>query len=117
MRIDKVLRPVVDGTWMEGFDWKEEVRSIQCPLMLGKLPMRMLSDEDAYCREAIRDCAVVPLKSVGHVMHWPRTQDVIYQTMQFLGEFVISGDGNALDSGACDVWELSVVTNRVSSRR
>lgn len=90
MRIDReVLRPVVDGTWMEGFDWKEEVRSIQCPTLMlqGEAALGgMLSDEDAaYCRETIRDCAVVPLKGVGHVMHWPRTQDVIYQTMQFLG--------------------------------
>lgn len=83
-----VLRPVVEGSWLSGFDWPHIFSRVACPLLLlqaDEAAGGMLMDADAQRAAALAaDCTLVKLLGCGHNMHVGRTQDVANIVHAFL---------------------------------
>lgn len=88
-RLDpKVLDPIVQCRWLEGFDWRQVFRDLACPALLLQADTAvagMLTDGDAAeVANLARSLTLVKLAGCGHGMHWTRTQDVANLTCAFL---------------------------------
>lgn len=88
-RLDpRVLEPVVQSRWLEGFDWRRVFRQIACPTLLLQADTNvagMLTDHDASEVESLCPAVtLVKLRGCGHNMHWTRTQEVANLTCAFL---------------------------------
>jgi pimeloyl-ACP methyl ester carboxylesterase len=87
MRSD-VLHPVVEGRWLEGWDWEEVSAGITMPACILQADERtggMLTQED--CRKLVMkmsDAVPVFFEKSGHNLHWLRTQDVLNCVYTFL---------------------------------
>jgi pimeloyl-ACP methyl ester carboxylesterase len=88
-RVDpRVLEPIIESRWLEGYEWTGLLGRICCPVLLLQADPAaggMLTDEDAdTTAELIPDCTRVRLPRAGHVLHWERTQDVSNLVTAFL---------------------------------
>jgi pimeloyl-ACP methyl ester carboxylesterase len=88
-RLDpKVLDPIVECRWLQGFDWRAVFGQIACPTLLLQADTNvagMLTDEDAREVESLcPSITLVKLRGCGHNMHWTRTQEVANLTCAFL---------------------------------
>jgi pimeloyl-ACP methyl ester carboxylesterase len=87
MRSD-VLQPVVEGRWLEQWDWEEAAAGIKVPACILQADERtggMLTQED--CRKMVmqmKDAVPVFFEKSGHNLHWLRTQDVLNCVYTFL---------------------------------
>lgn len=83
-----VLAPIVQCRWLDGWDWKQELAKIKCPVLLFQADAGvggMLTDFDAnVARETINDCTLVKMPGVGHLMHWQRPGEIVNHTLTFL---------------------------------
>jgi pimeloyl-ACP methyl ester carboxylesterase len=84
----RVLEPIVQCRWLDGFDWREIFRDLACPALLLQADTTvagMLTDGDAAEVSSLaRALTLVKLAGCGHGMHWTRTQDVANLTCAFL---------------------------------
>ena len=84
----RVLEPIVESRWLEGFLWRDLFEQLNCPTLLLQADTTvggMLTDADAQqAVHASRNCSIVKLSGCGHGMHWSRTQDVANLTNAFL---------------------------------
>lgn len=92
-RVDpRVLDPIVEGTWLDGYDIANVLRGIQCPMLLlqgDPAAGAMLSDADAErVRSIVRNVSHVRM-AAGHMPHWQKTQE----TASLVCGFVESLDG------------------------
>lgn len=88
-RIDpKVLEPIVQARWLEGFEWPAIARRIECPALLIQADGAaggMLTDEDAeQMAQAIDNLARVRFEGVGHQVHWLRPAELTNAVFAFL---------------------------------
>jgi pimeloyl-ACP methyl ester carboxylesterase len=88
-RLDpKVLDPIVECHWLDGFDWRQVFGRIECPMLLLQADTNvagMLTDADAaQIGDNSNRITVVKLRGCGHNMHWTRTQEVANLTCAFL---------------------------------
>lgn len=84
----KVLEPIVQCRWLDGFDWRQVFQNLACPALLLQADTAvagMLTDGDAAeAAKLARSLTLVKLAGCGHGMHWTRTQDVANLTCAFL---------------------------------
>jgi pimeloyl-ACP methyl ester carboxylesterase len=84
----KVLEPIVQCRWLDGFDWRLVFQELACPVLLLQADTAaagMLTDADAAeAAKLAPSLTLVKLAGCGHGMHWTRTQDVANLTCAFL---------------------------------
>jgi pimeloyl-ACP methyl ester carboxylesterase len=88
-RVDpRVIEPIVEGRWLEGYDPRQVLERIECPVLLMQADPAaggMLSDADVELAKAIvRDLSCVRLAGAPHLLHGTRTQDVLNLAWNFL---------------------------------
>lgn len=88
-RLDpRVLDPIVESRWLEGFDWRQVFQQIRSPALLLQADTNvagMLTDGDAAQVESLcSSVTLVKLRGCGHNMHWTRTQEIANLTCAFL---------------------------------
>ena len=75
-RIDPdVLRPIVEGRWLDDYDFKALARKVRCPVAVFQADEAaggMLTDDDGAALRKIwrSQCEWIKLKGVGHTIHW-----------------------------------------------
>jgi pimeloyl-ACP methyl ester carboxylesterase len=82
------LVPIVGGRWLDGYDWKSELDSVSCSVLLlkgdlargGMLP-NDISDE---LTSGVANCTLVDFPNVGHHIHATQTETVIETVTRFL---------------------------------
>lgn len=83
-----VLTPIVDGVWLEGFNWRQVFRDLACPTLLlqaDETAAGMLTDADAAEVAGLATAlTLVKLPGCGHNMHWTRTQVIANLAGAFL---------------------------------
>jgi pimeloyl-ACP methyl ester carboxylesterase len=84
----KVLVPIVDSRWLDGYETETTLRRIQCPTLLIQADVMaggMLTDEDATQIESLAaDVTRIKLSGVGHVVHWAETSRLLSLVLGFL---------------------------------
>jgi len=84
----EVLVSVTEGRWLEGYDQRRILRSIQCPVLILQADEKaggMLTDEDAELMlDSIPDCTRVRFPGAGHLLHWVETEAVVRSAIAFL---------------------------------
>lgn len=84
----RVLNPIVEDRWLDGYHWREVFQQIHCPVLLLQADPAvggMLIDADArQAAHASPNCLLVKLGGCGHGMHWSRTQEVANLANAFL---------------------------------
>ena len=83
-----VLKPIVEGRWLEDFHRNEILERIHCPVLLLQADSHtggMLPDDDAQrITELIPNCTLVKVLDCGHLIHWERTET----TLQVVNGFI-----------------------------
>lgn len=84
----RILDPIVQCRWLDGFDWRQVFQEVACPVLLLQADTAaagMLTDGDAAEVACLaRSLTLVKLTGCSHGMHWTRTQDVANLTCAFL---------------------------------
>ncbi|MDB5340508.1 MAG: ydjP 2, partial [Planctomycetaceae bacterium] len=84
----QVLSPILDGTWLHGFDREAIVEQVSCPVLLLQADSAcggMLTDEDAESLTAdLPDCTRVRFPNSPHLIHWAQTDALLRQVVGFL---------------------------------
>jgi pimeloyl-ACP methyl ester carboxylesterase len=83
-----VVKPILDGNWLDGYDCPEIFRGIHCPVLLfeadaaagGMLDRREAELIERSAAEVYR----VRMPGVGHAMAWQETHKVANLTLAFL---------------------------------
>lgn len=88
-RVDpRVFTTILDGSWLQGFDWRAQARGLPCPvLVLRSDPAAggMLTREDAATLNRLAaDVTLVEFPGAGHNLHASRTQDMVNVIISFL---------------------------------
>ena len=96
----RVLVPIVQRDWLQGYNLSAVLRRIECPVLLLQADSAlggMLSDEDAQqiC-SALADCTHVRMPGVGHHIHWQQTE----ATLRVIHAFLATLDGPDRDRTA-----------------
>lgn len=83
-----VLAPIVEGTWLEEYDWRDIIARIACPtLILQADPVAggMLIEEDArWCQQHLREGTLMFYPGAAHLIHWARPVDLANHVQGFL---------------------------------
>jgi pimeloyl-ACP methyl ester carboxylesterase len=83
----QVLKPLVEGRWMEGYDTAQILADIRCPVLLLQADVAcggMLNDEQAArAIGQIADCTHVKLEGVGHLIHGEQCETALKLTCNF----------------------------------
>lgn len=70
----RVLAPVIEGRWLEGYDPLAVARAIRCPVRLLQADPAaggaLADDECAAFAAAVADCCVERYPGIGHGIHW-----------------------------------------------
>jgi pimeloyl-ACP methyl ester carboxylesterase len=84
----EVLRPLLEGRWLEGYDFEALCGRIACPVLLLRADEAaggMLSRRDAEgLADRLADCTLIDLPGVGHLAHWLAAEAVVRLTLGFL---------------------------------
>ncbi|MBA4188863.1 MAG: hypothetical protein C0467_12770 [Planctomycetaceae bacterium] len=84
----RVFDPLLDGTWLRGYDEDAIWEAIACPVLLlrgEEARGGMLPTPDANRMAAtITDCTRVDVPGVGHLIHWLATEACVRLTLGFL---------------------------------
>lgn len=83
-----VFDPLLDGSWLQGYDENAIWKAIKCPVLLlrgeeargGMLP---LADADRMAA-TLADCTRVDVPGVGHLIHWLATEACVRLMLGFL---------------------------------
>ncbi|MCY2968973.1 MAG: hypothetical protein NT069_35995, partial [Planctomycetota bacterium] len=80
--------PIVDATWLKGYDWREIIPAIAAPTLLLRADPAaggMLVDEDArWCEQHLRDGTSLYYPGAAHLIHWARSQELASHVLGFL---------------------------------
>jgi pimeloyl-ACP methyl ester carboxylesterase len=83
-----VLTPIVEGRWLEEYDWEKTLSGIHCPALLmqadGEAGGMLTSDDAQRARELIADCTLVSFPRTGHLLHWMATTELLRYVTNFL---------------------------------
>ncbi len=83
----RVFEPIVDGSWLDGFDVEAVLSAVQCPTLLLQadwLAGGMLTNEDAQRAVGLMSQAShIRMEGVGHLIHWLRTEQLLRYTQAF----------------------------------
>jgi pimeloyl-ACP methyl ester carboxylesterase len=83
-----VLKPIVAGAWLEGYDWQAVVAGMRCPALVMQADQAaggMLTDDDArWVAAHLRDGALVRYVGAPHLIHWARSQELANHVLAFL---------------------------------
>lgn len=84
----QVLDPIVDGTWLEGYDFLSVTSNIDCPaLLLQGDPAfgGMLLDADVQAMKGLKpNLFHVMINGGSHQLHWTKSQEVFSAVTAFL---------------------------------
>jgi pimeloyl-ACP methyl ester carboxylesterase len=84
----EVLTPVLEGRWLEGFEPERVWRGVRCPALLLRGEERlggMVSAQEAErMARGMRDCTVLAVSGVGHLIHWLQTETTLRLVTGFL---------------------------------
>lgn len=89
-RVDPdVLQPIVEGRWLEGYDYKALARKVRCPVVVFQADETtggMLTDADATALRKIwrAQCEWIKLEGVGHIIHWARPDAILEKIRNLL---------------------------------
>lgn len=87
----QVLRPIIEGQWLDGFDPVEVAQCIQCPVTLlqaDPIAGGALSHEEAsQFRQAACRCQFEFFEGNGHLLHWQQPERIA----QLLGRMLPLG--------------------------
>ena len=90
----EVLSPIIEGRWLEGFDWAAALAKITCPALLLQADLSvggMLTDDDATEAERLMsDCSRIRLPNIGHQIHWQHTETCLRLLNSFLESLEIT---------------------------
>ncbi|MGE3316160.1 MAG: alpha/beta fold hydrolase [Planctomycetaceae bacterium] len=82
------LEPVVQGDWLQGFDWESILSGVLCPSLLlqadDAVGGMLIESEAAIAAKAMADCSHVRMKGVGHLIHGTRPGELLTIVMPFL---------------------------------
>ncbi len=83
-----VLKPIVEGQWLEDFHRNEILRRVKCPTLLLQADPEaggMLPDKDAkQIADVMANCLLVKVLGCGHLIHWSRRETTIEMVSAFL---------------------------------
>jgi pimeloyl-ACP methyl ester carboxylesterase len=84
----RVLVPIVEAKWLEGYDLKEVTSQINTPTLVFQADAAvggMLCDEDALTlRRTIEDCVLIQFPNTGHLIHWTDREATLQHTIGFI---------------------------------
>jgi pimeloyl-ACP methyl ester carboxylesterase len=83
----EVLKPIVDGVWLRGYDTRGLFRQITCPVLLlqGNSALGgMLTDDDAAELEALSRCTRVRFSEIGHHIHRQQPEVTVRVVFDFI---------------------------------
>ncbi|MHC4877988.1 MAG: alpha/beta fold hydrolase [Planctomycetota bacterium] len=77
----RTLDVIVDGQWLESFDWQQALRDLPCPGLLLQADQSsggMLTDQDAdLATELAADLTRIRYEATGHLIHWQQTSALL----------------------------------------
>jgi esterase len=84
-----VLPPIVEGVWLDGFDFLSLARKVRCPIVMFQSDENaggMLSHDDARALKRIWKgrCELIRLDGVGHNIHWARPATLLEEIRNLL---------------------------------
>lgn len=83
----RVFDPIVDGSWLDGYDVEAMLSAVQCPSLLLQadwLAGGMLTNEDAHrAARLMPQTSHIRMDGVGHLIHWLRTEQLLRHTQSF----------------------------------
>lgn len=84
----KVLEPIIAGTWLEEYHWRDLIPAIACPTLLLRADPAaggMLIDEDVrWCEQHLRAGCSLFYPGAAHLIHWARPQELASHVLGFL---------------------------------
>jgi len=90
----EVLTPVIEGRWLDGYDFPSLLSGLRCPsLLLQADPSAggALTDADAESLKSIvSDCQHVRFPGCGHNLHRDRPEEVLQALREFTSSFQFS---------------------------
>jgi len=77
-----VLTPIVEGRWLEDFDFLSIARKVRCPIVMFQSDEKaggMLTHDDARALKRIWKgrCELIRLDGVGHTVHWAQPETLL----------------------------------------
>jgi pimeloyl-ACP methyl ester carboxylesterase len=94
----RVLTPIVDGDWLEGYAWEELFSQIRCPILLLQGDVRaggmLIDSEVAKIKSLAADLTHVFYPNCGHTIHWSRPTELLIQLYQFIETLVLGEYGD-----------------------
>jgi pimeloyl-ACP methyl ester carboxylesterase len=113
----KLLDPLVDGTWLDGYDLPSILNKMRCPVLLlqgDTASGGMLYDEDAVrLQRELANCTRIRFPGVGHLIHWTETEATLRYLSGFLGSLLIAGDRIAQHDSARPASDRVSASDRV----
>ncbi len=83
-----VFRPILDGSWLVGFDLPVILQRVKCPVLLLQADAAcggMLTDADADLLVAnLPDCTRIRFPNSPHLIHWAQTETLLRHVVGFL---------------------------------
>lgn len=83
-----VLQPIVDGEWLQGYDWHDLILRIAAPTLVLRADPAvggMLTQDDAlWCREHLRDGTLLDYPGTPHLIHQARPKELASHVLGFL---------------------------------
>ena len=83
-----VLEPIVAGQWLEGYDLRDILRRVRCPVLLLQADVAsggMLYDDDARALlDQLPDCVQLRFPGAAHLLHWQQTDSIARHVISFL---------------------------------
>jgi len=83
-----VYDSLLAGQWLDGIDWVDTLRAVQCPVLLlaadeksGGMLSRSAIEE---MQQNLADIITLPHPGVGHLIHWQGTEICLRHTLGFL---------------------------------
>ena len=97
----EVLTPVIEGRWLDGYDFPDALSRVRCPTLLLQADPSAggaLTDADAESLMSIvPDCQHVRFLSCGHNLHRDRPEEVLQALREFAASFHFSENTPATD--------------------
>jgi pimeloyl-ACP methyl ester carboxylesterase len=97
----EVLTPVIEGRWLDGYDFPSLLSGLRCPaLLLQAAPSAAgaLADDDAETLKSIvSDCTHVRFPGCGHNLHRDRPEVVLRAFADFATSFHFSDNRSTTD--------------------
>ena len=90
----EVLTPVIEGRWLDGYDFPDSLSRVRCPTLLLQADPSAggaLTDADAETlKSIISTCQHVRLPGCGHNLHRDRPEEVLQALREFTASFQFS---------------------------